>query len=362
MIYPEIGSYFWLEKLPQPADSIPEILPWLPETEDQSYTFSGRSAIELAVLDIMSKRKIKKAYVPSYCCESMLQAFRKQQIKLEFYNVSFKAGCFKYDIDTNTDADVVLLMSYFGFQTQTVHSLIDEFHQKGRIVIEDITHSLFNDKCCSTKSDYLVASLRKWFAVPAGGWIGKRSDTLFRKPDIQSSDLVKDKLYGMLKKWEYISGKSADKADFFKVQTNFEKVFLNTDSRLLMDSFTGALLKQVDIDEITSRRRENAGIIRKGLQKLADVITLPYEDISCISPLFCPVFLELPERDSLRSWLIINNIYCPVHWPAVEGTQCDIVNRELSLICDHRYSEQDMLKIVLLICEWYEKYHSQKTE
>lgn len=53
------------------------ILPKL--IEDYTYTFSGRTAIETVLKNEIG---IKKALLPSYCCDSMIVPFRKHGIKV----------------------------------------------------------------------------------------------------------------------------------------------------------------------------------------------------------------------------------------------------------------------------------------
>lgn len=68
-----------------------------------------------------------------------------------------------------------------------------------------------------------------------------------------------------------------------------------------------------------------------------------YELTKDAVPLFVPVLFESKDqRDYVRRKLIDNQIYCPVHWPIPaqipsEYKVNDIVDRELSLICDQRY-------------------------
>jgi len=47
-------------------------------------------------------------------------------------------------------------------------------------------------------------------------------------------------------------------------------------------------------------------------------------------------------------------VYCPVHWPEVMGATIGVRAKELSLICDQRYSDGDMSAIVEAIRGWYQ--------
>ena len=62
--------------------------------------------------------------------------------------------------------------------------------------------------------------------------------------------------------------------------------------------------------------------------------------------------MNTEKRDNLRKYLIDRGIYCPIHWPEVMGTSAGIRENELSLICDQRYSEDDMRAIIETIRQW----------
>ena len=73
------------------------------------------------------------------------------------------------------------------------------------------------------------------------------------------------------------------------------------------------------------------------------------KDTDC--PMFVPIFVPDGKRDELRRYLIRNEIYCPVHWPVSEYHVLDektkeIYDNELSLVCDQRYNEKDMKRMI----------------
>ena len=53
----------------------------------------------------------------------------------------------------------------------------------------------------------------------------------------------------------------------------------------------------------------------------------------------------------MRKILIEQKIYCPVHWPLsnlhnMEERTLSMIDCELSLVCDQRYTEKDMERII----------------
>lgn len=351
MTYLEIGSYFWLDG--QEKTSTAENVSWLPKVEDSSFAFSGRNAIDVALRDILREKKINKVYAPSYCCVSILQSFIDRGLKVEFYNVGYQNERFTYQLSEIDAHSVVLIMSYFGLDTSEAHKQIVELKKSAAIVIEDITHSLLHKTPASEHSDYLVASLRKWFAIPTGGWVGKRNGQLAEKPNMDSNHAVEEKIGGMKEKYEYLTGKIDGKEDFLLVNAKFDNDLIHVDRMLKIDDTSQGIVVGTDIEAVINQRRKNVAVLLDGLKDLdGKVMMLPTVDLKVDTPLFLPIFMKTEDRDALRKNLTSKGIYCPIHWPEVMGAEVGIRANELSLICDQRYTEGDMHAIVAEIHAW----------
>ena len=161
----EIGSEFWLEKKEENNHTSYII----DSNENKILCMSGRTAIDYALFLFQKQRKILDVYFPSYCCQSMLQPFLERNIKIHFYSVRFEKGKFIFDIDCNKKCDLFFAMNYFGFAANNMDYYIDNFKRKNVIVIEDSTHSWLSQRKYNRNSDFVVASLRKWFPIISGG-------------------------------------------------------------------------------------------------------------------------------------------------------------------------------------------------
>ena len=100
-------------------------------------------------------------------------------------------------------------------------------------------------------------------------------------------------------------------------------------------------------------RLENVDVLYKGLMGKVRFL-FPEEDIDC--PLFVPLLLESKKRDALRNYLRDKNIYCPIHWSIepehrLTSLTADLYKREISIVCDQRYDENDMFLILNRIKE-----------
>ena len=356
MSYSEIGSYFWLADVRENKRNSYVDCDWLPSVEDSCFTFSGRNSIDVALRDIMKYYTINKVLVPSYSCVSMLQSFIDRGLKIEFYEVGYREGAFNYKIPNVDNHTVVLIMSYFGLDSSVCHEEIRKLHKEGAVVIEDITHSMLSSASASEDSDYIVTSMRKWFAIPAGGWIGKKSGRIIEKPDICSNHAVEEKILAMQEKYRYLTGEIDSKEHFLFTHAKFDNDLIHVDRMLKIDDTSLNIIQEIKIDDVIDQRRRNVKKLLVGLKDLdGEILTLPSVDLKNDTPLFLPVFLITRYRDDLRKYLVEHGIYCPVHWPEVMGAELGIRAFELSLICDQRYTEGDMEAIVDAIHEWYKR-------
>ncbi|MBR6509593.1 MAG: hypothetical protein IKT38_03205 [Clostridia bacterium] len=324
----EIGSEFW--EVPV-CDSTNEIFPYNTE-----WYLSGRSALIAIIKDIKKRISFNSVALPSWCCDSMIQPFLNEYISVKFYSVEFKNGQPRYDFSGIYDCDAMLIMDYFGYIRAIDHNF------KG-LIINDITHSVFLKKI--HKSDYVFGSLRKWAGFFTGGFAYKNDGGKLECYQTAKDDrYIKIRKLAMSKKAKYISGKT-DKKDFLEdfslAEDVLDEFFCGS-----ADDFDIARAKQIDVEFIKSRRRENASVILGQFADLAVFSELKEDDC----PLFVPLVIKNGNRDRLRKHLIDKKIYCPVHWPFTKlhdlnQEQLEIYTNEISIVCDQRYVAEDMERI-----------------
>lgn len=341
----EIGSEYHYEKLKNNKnDAYREI----PNVQDSAFVFSGRTAIETVLLN---EPHVKKAMLPAYCCNSMMEPFRKADIECVFYEVNFKNGL-NIHVDIPEDVDLLLWCNYFGFRIEMPD--FSEFVRRGGTIVEDITHSFFSSKQCDNQSHYLVASLRKWGPLLCGGYCATREDTLCHKPGKEpATDFLLHKRHAMSLKKDYISGdEKVDKTVFLREFTECNKWLADNYSQLKMDEESKAIFENIDWRGLAEIRKRNARILYDGLKNISSIRFLfEEEDMDCT--LFVPIIVENRKRDDLRKTLTENEIYCPIHWPK-PNADCvsNLYELELSLVCDQRYNENDMKRIIEIISKW----------
>lgn len=353
----EIGSHFEYNYRKEVINGQKKDVSWLPKGSDFAYTFSGRSAIELAIKDILNTRSVETVYMPSYCCDSMVQPFIKNKINVIYYLVSYSVNGISYKIDYNINCDIFFAMSYFGLEDTKMDSIIEKYSERGTIVIEDFTHRMLSNKSHSVLAHYGITSIRKWFAIPTGGFLYKKTGTLRFKPTLYSEYIIEDKVKAMINKYKYLHGEMNNKDSFLDGFSKFEEILKKEHIDYKIDSVSHNIINSINVEFIRNQRRANARKLYEGISDLAQIdflISEPNLQKSC--PLFVPIMMDNDKRNELRNYLIRYNVYCPVHWPQTKDVRSIIPQNELSLICDHRYTETDMEYIVNIIHQWSNDY------
>ncbi len=321
----EIGSEFWNVPITQQHNFLfPESTQWF---------LSGRSALQAIIKEL---RNCHTVAMPSWCCDSMIKPFVDAGYEILFYPVYFDKGLVQ---DISYKADVLFLIDYFGYST--LKQDLSSYHG---VVIRDITHSVFSKTY--TDANYYFGSLRKWCGIWSGGyaWARDGHSLLIPKTDDNGFAILRKK--AMQLKNYYINGNGIADKTYLKIFDTAEQTLENI-GIVPANIRDIELAKKLDVDDIKSRRRKNAKVLRDAFPDW--LIFAKMSDTDC--PMFVPVLVPNEKRDELRRFLINKEIYCPVHWPMSEYHKLDkrtetIYKNELSLVCDQRYTEEDMYRMV----------------
>ena len=214
------------------------------------------------------------------------------------------------------------------------------------MIVEDDVQALFSflDDSAKHTADYRFTSLRKTIAAPDGGLVrtnrqmslGQRKNTF--APYKLKGALIKGAADETTDDGEYLAlfGQGED-----LIENNYESEMCGEAS---------AILAATDLEEVANRRRENARYLTAKLEELGIEPLLKCHGNQV--PLFVPVLIE--NRDAVRRELRRNGISCPVHWPLRKDMEAlpmgrMMVEKELSLVIDQRYHQEDMDSIVQVL-------------
>ena len=298
---------------------------------------SGRSALKAIIQEL---RGAKSVAMPAWCCESMVQPFLEAGFEVRFYPVYPRNGALVQE--PRTDCDVLFVMSYFGYA--------DKITVSHPCVVRDVTHSVFSSSY--EDADYCFGSLRKWCGVWTGGCAWARDGHELPAGDAGDGGYTALRQRAMELKNRYING-YVDAGGHRVEDKGYLELF--DEAEKLLDSAGIApaaardveLAGRLDAAFIRERRRANARMLMEAFPDW--LIFSQMNERDC--PLFVPVLVPDGRRDALRRYLIERDIYCPVHWPVSEVHRLDektafLYDNELSLVCDQRYAEEDMGRMI----------------
>ena len=302
-----------------------------------NYFSSGRSAF-CAILRNISFDEPRKVLLPDYLCSSITKVCIDENIQYHFYHINEdlfpdEKSLFE-ELGDNT---IVLLISYFGIidNTPVIEKIKNQ--KPGSIIILDDVQNFYANESVNSSWDYRFTSYRKWFSVPDGAEVFCKNSVLqfFDKGNL----FAEYKFAGnLLKNYSDWIGD-----DFCLDLIEQGEKILDSNYNCVCSSISRQLIPQISYDKIKGVRKENAQFLHNELDKLG--IRHLYSTNTV--PLFVPIFFN--KRDKIRNNMFENNIFTPIHWPyeskELNGLKMNtIYNYELSLICDQRYSLEDMEK------------------
>lgn len=333
----EIGSEFWDVPVTEKKNHLfPASVQWF---------LSGRSALRAIVREL---KQCSTVAMPSWCCDSMKAPFEKEGMKVSFYPVCpTKTGLVQ---KIRMDCDVLFLMDYFGYTARPV----DLKNYKG-IIVRDVTHSILSE--AYSDADYYFGSLRKWCGVWTGGYAWTGDGHSLRIDASNAQPYISLREEAMKRKETYIHlcdyGMEPEKSG-----KDYLKVFEAAEEHLEDCPVASAaerdkpLAIRLDVETIRARRRENARTLMNAFEEQLVFPALGERDC----PMFVPILVPRGKRNALRQFLIGQRVYCPIHWPVErqsEERQGTLYEDELSLVCDQRYTKDDMSRIVEAIREFW---------
>lgn len=341
----EIGSGFWTEDLPGRANDFDKRLPG-----DLVHMMCGRSAICYVIEDILRRDSIRVACLPAYTCTTTIEPFIKKGYKLRFYDIDENLNPV-FNKALLEEASVLYIEGYFGFPNY-YNGFLSECKRKGVTIIQDITHTVFSDDGISSKADYLVGSLRKWFGVPAGGFAVSQYGKFMKRPAKCDKNVLGKRTRALDAKRAYIQTGNMDmKQDMLKLFSDAEKHLAKVFDTQASDECSVRIVQHFPIQEMMDKRRGNYRYLRDKLEGILGIAPVFHEWGPGITPLFFPVFAE--RREKTIQQLIAQEIYTPVHWPVPDAIELNkypnakkIYSGILSIPCDQRYDNEDMKRIV----------------
>lgn len=327
--------------------------PW---KKNAVYYGSGRDALKALLLHGQKTRRWQRLWIPSYFCQEVVSSILESGIIVTTYPFNPVDSFPNVSGITFRPGDVMLRVNIFGMRK---YRSIEGLNRQIVEVIEDHSHDPWSEWAFTSDADFCFASLRKVLPVPDGGVIW--SPLGFKLPPfikithirLQASLM---KLTAMLIKRLYLEGHNINKSLFLNLSLSGEAIIASGNLSGISD-LALTLIEAFPIELWRECRLRNHRVLSERLNGLSFVKVLPPDK----DPGVCPfsgilVFNSENQRDYVREALIESRIYPAILWPLenkiIEGIFPSDINfskRMLSLHCDMRYSESDMVYIASII-------------
>ena len=306
---------------------------------------SGRDALK-AFARLAGKRRV---LLPALCCESMILPFRQNGWEIGFYRLRADYSADEADVLAKLgDGSVLLYMRYFGIRAFT-DDFLETLRGSGRglLFLEDRTHDLLVPRVAGGfQPDAVVASLRKWAALPEGGVLQTGLGTVAASTDSRYGEL---RLAAMEEKSRFLeNGDMELRAAYTEKLRRAESLLDASAEPAAMHPRFRQIAEGLDYAAILAARRRNIRRLRDRLAPLLSDGTLrlltPEPEKS---GLYLPVLLR--ERAGVLQELYRRRLYCPqTIWPEPAAAAdicpvCHFVTEHiLALLCDQRYHETEI--------------------
>jgi len=347
----EHGSEFaWVSPLGEPYPK-----PILPA--DAVLYGNGRQALAAALLAGKKLKSWRRCYVPSYICQSVVEAVLATGLECVPYH-DLPIGHPDLNDRVLQPSDCVLIVNHFGWRSPQFSQFIGTTPAG---VIEDHTHDPWSAWARNSSADFCVASLRKILPLPDGGVVwsprGYPVESPPREePDHQWASL--QKLVAMLLKAEYFQKGVLEKEFYRSLQSSGENSFktLPFSKPLRITSF---LLNRLPWDQWRNKRGANVEYLAKRLREIKqiEVLNPPPTPKGCSFGVIIRCATNV-VRDQLRQYLMERHIYPAVLWPknahmATDPQAVDFSESILFFHADFRYEEVDLDRVAKAVRDFF---------
>lgn len=336
-----IGGEFWFEDKLQDKNIYNDI------SEEGVFLSGGKNAIEFILTDIEFKEDEILA-LPSYLCPTIINSIRNLGIHCEFYSID---NNLEINIDSlknlinNFNIKAVFFINYFGFYHKNiVRKFLNNLKTQKIILIEDAVQNFWIKRQKKFIGDYIFNSYRKFLPIDGSLVLCNKTKEFNEIQDSYFKIVEKARE----EKTRFISTGVGNEQKFLKLFNKAHKEYYKRENIFGINLRYKEFLNHLPVEILLNKRKENYKYLFKCLKHIQGIEPLhDIEELYDNTPLAFPIFLT--NRDYVRTELMKNNIYAPVHWDLSHETwikdfknSLSISNRLLSLPIDWRYEIKDM--------------------
>jgi UDP-N-acetylglucosamine 2-epimerase (non-hydrolysing)/GDP/UDP-N,N'-diacetylbacillosamine 2-epimerase (hydrolysing) len=261
-------------------------------------------------VDILRLGGKRIAYVPAFCCSSVLQPFRELNFTIRHYTMGDDLRS-PQELEGDLAGCTVLFIHYFG----TLNRMMLEQLRRRRktsdfFIIEDCVQAALTAGI-GTIGDYLVTSYRKFAPQTDGALLGSRLP-IESELEAASEEMTSQRFVGKI-----IKSEGATDSAYLALFEEAERGLDHSHVSRRISWASEYIMQRTDFPGVSSRRVENWKLLSDRLSDKAfenilySLMKLSEGEV----PLGFPIVVKKGLRNAMRSYLAEDRIYCPVHWP-----------------------------------------------
>ncbi|MDI6759289.1 MAG: GNAT family N-acetyltransferase [Candidatus Brocadiaceae bacterium] len=257
--------------------------------------------------------------IPAYVCGSVVSTIEQAGLRVRFYEVKENLEPDFKDLESkSTGASALLIIHYFGF-SQPLDKVLRFCSEKGLLLIEDCAHALFSrvgGRPLGTFGAFGIFSLRKTLPLPDGGMLLLNTERAVEAKNIGKGYSISPTV-SLLEKWvEFKTGLSL--RSYLLQNDRLRNGYIRRDSKKevipenTISTISLRLFREVKVEEIVNKRRENYNYYLKSLADRKDLQVLFPELTEGVCPVGFPVLIA--NRDGVYKWLLRKGINLRTFW------------------------------------------------
>lgn len=350
----EIGSIFSLnnEALCE-AESTQTPLP-----NDRIYYSLCREALYDIAIHLLTDEE-NKVLIPAYTCQTVITPFEEAGWNCIFYPILKNLRIDTQSLETLTSRhhpSIIIVHPFYGMElnSQEVETL-QHIKGKDNYVVLDLTQCLFSTKHYPF-ADFTVASYRKWFPIPDGGFLecGINRATILQ-PQEENKEFTERESGAMYLRGQYFAnGDQRTKSISIQLSKFADHIAEHDITPHKISNVAYNLLQKENLQVNQEKRFKNYTFLFHNIRENNKVkrVCTNLDDVTT-APLYFTIYVK--NRIELQRLLAQDAIYAPVIWPLedervlINDDIRYIYDHVLSIPCDQRYSTEDLLRVVTII-------------
>ena len=350
----EIGSIFPLnnEALCE-AESAQTSLP-----KDRLYYSLCREALYDIAKSLYAEGK-NNVLIPAYTCQTVITPFEEAGWNCFYYPIQKNLRIDTHSFTTLTSVhhpSLIIVHPFFGMELNSEEvEALQQIKGKDNYVVLDLTQCLFSTKRYPF-ADFTVASYRKWFPIPDGGFMeyGVNRATILQ-PQEENKEFTEREIGAMYLRGQYFAnGDQRTKSISIQLSKSADHIAEHDITPHKMSNVAYNLLQKENLLVNQERRFENYTFLFRNIRESNKVkkVCSNLDEVTT-APLYFTLYVQ--NRPELQHILAQDAIYAPVIWPLedervlINDDIRYIYDHVLSIPCDQRYNTEDLQRVVTII-------------